>query len=210
MAGEGLGLLLTAHHGDDQAETLLMRLNRGSGVAGLAGVRAAGPVPGDDSGLRLCRPLLGWRRRELEAIVSAAGIEPAQDPSNSDEAFDRARLRRRMGEARWLDPAALARSAALLAEAEAALEWSAGRLFRERAETGERWVALNPHDLPPELLRRLVLRCLRRVRPGAAPRGEQLMSLIARLQAGGTATLGGVKASSGEIWRFEIAPPRRS
>lgn len=209
MAEEGLGLLLTAHHGDDQAETLLMRLNRGSGVAGLAGVRASGPVPGGGAGLRLCRPLLGWRRRELEAIVAAAGLEAAQDPSNRDESYDRARLRRQMGEAPWLDAAALARSAALLAEAEAALDWTVGPLFEARTEAGEGAVALRPDGLPAELLRRLVLRCLRRVVPGASPRGEQLVSLIEHLRSGGTATLCGVKASGGEAWRFEAAPPRR-
>lgn len=208
MEEEGLGLLLTAHHSDDQAETLLMRLNRGSGVAGLAGVRAAGRVPGSE--LRLYRPLLGWRRSELEAIVAAAGIEPARDPSNADEAFDRARLRRRMGEAPWLDPAALARSAALLAEAEAALEWTAGPLFAARAERTDAGAILRPHGLPPELLRRLVLRCLQSLAPGARPRGEPLASLIARLHEGKTATLCGVKATGGETWRFERAPPRRS
>jgi tRNA(Ile)-lysidine synthase len=209
MEGRKLDLLLTAHHSDDQAETLLMRLNRGSGVAGLAGVRGVGPLPGSDGRLRLCRPLLGWRRRELEAIVAAAGIEAAQDPSNLDESFDRARLRRQLGEAPWLDAAALSRSAALLAEAEAALEWTAGLLFSDRAEVAERIVTLRPKDLPPELLRRLVLRCLRLAAPGARPRGEPLAALIARLHAGGAATLCGVKASGGDSWRFEPAPPRR-
>lgn len=209
MAAEGLGVLLTAHHADDQAETLLMRLNRGSGVAGLAGVRAARPVPGSGGGLRLCRPLLGWRRSELEAVVAAAGIEPARDPSNRDEAFDRARLRRQMGEAPWLDAAALARSAALLAEAEAALEWTAERLFEARSEAGEGGVTLRPGELPAELVRRLVLRCLRRVAPAALPRGDQLAALVERLQSGGTGTLSGVKATGGETWRFEPAPPRR-
>ena len=209
MDEEEIDLLLTAHHADDQAETLLMRLNRGSGVAGLAGVRAMGPVPGGREGLRLCRPLLGWRRSELRAVVDAAGIEAARDPSNSDEAFDRARLRRQMGEAPWLDPAALARSAGLLAEAEAAIEWAAGPLFAARAEAAEGRVSLRPHGLPPELLRRLVLRCLRLLAPAANPRGDKLVDLIGRLQAGGTATLCGVKASGGETWRFEPAPPRR-
>ena len=209
MTAEGLGLLLTGHHGDDQAETLLMRLNRGSGVAGLAGVRASGPVPGGGAGLRLARPLLGWRRSELEAVVAAAGIEAAQDPGNGDERFDRARLRRQMTEAPWLDAAALARSAALLAEAETALQWAAARLFAARSEAAEGKVALRPQGLPPELVRRLVLRCLRLVAPAAQPRGDQLVALVARLQSGGSGTLSGVKASGGDIWRFEPAPPRR-
>ncbi|HYD36167.1 MAG TPA: tRNA lysidine(34) synthetase TilS [Allosphingosinicella sp.] len=209
MEAEGLDLLLTAHHADDQAETLVMRLNRGSGVAGLAGVRPAAPVPGGAVGLRLCRPLLGWRRSELEAVVAAAGIEPARDPSNADERFDRARLRRLLGEAPWLDPAALARSAALLAEAESALQWTVERLLAERAEAGEGGVTLRPRGLPPELVRRLVLKCLRLVAPGARPRGEQLVALVERLRSGGVATLCGVKASGGDSWRFEPAPPRR-
>jgi tRNA(Ile)-lysidine synthase len=187
-----------------------MRLNRGSGVAGLAGVRAAGPVPGSGGRLRLCRPLLGWRRSELEAVAAAAGVEPARDPSNEDERFDRVRLRRRLAEAPWLDPVALARSAALLAEAEAALDWTAGPLFAARAELEERAVTLRPNGLPAELLRRLVLRCLRQLAPGARPRGEALAAFIARLEQGGTATLCGVKGRSGETWRFEPAPPRRS
>lgn len=209
MEARGLGLLLTAHHADDQAETLLMRLNRSSGVAGLAGVRAEGRVPGSGGKLRLCRPLLGWRRSELEAVVASAGIEPALDPSNADERFDRVWLRRRMAEAGWLDAAALARSAALLAEAEAALEWTADGLFEGRVEAGEGSIALHPEGLPPEFLRRLVLRCLRQSEPAAKPRGEQLAALVERLRSGGSGTLCGVKASGGEVWRFERAPPRR-
>jgi tRNA(Ile)-lysidine synthase len=209
MEGARLGLLLTAHHCDDQAETLLMRLNRGSGVAGLAGVRALGAVPGSGGRLRLCRPLLGWRRRELQALVAEAGVEAALDPSNSDDRFDRARLRRRLGEAPWLDPSALARSAALLAEAEAALDWTAGPLFAARAELDGGTVKLRPNGLPPELLRRLVLFCLAQLAPGARPRGEALAAFIAALEGGGAATLCGVKGVGGATWRFEPAPPRR-
>jgi tRNA(Ile)-lysidine synthase len=210
MDGEGLGLLLTGHHCDDQAETLLMRLNRGSGVAGLAGVRALGAVPGSGGRLRLCRPLLGWRRSELQAVVAEAGVEAALDPSNWDERFDRARIRRRLAEAPWLDPSALARSAGLLAEAEAALDWTAGQMFEGRAEVGEGTVELRPDGLPPELLRRLVLRCLERIGPGARPRGEKLAAFTATLQQGGAATLCGVKGVGGDTWRFEPAPPRRT
>ena len=90
---------LTAHHQDDQAETLLMRLQRGAGLAGLAGIRPRAEI----EGLIVLRPLLGWRRAELAEIVADAGLVPVDDPSNSDERYDRARLRRRLAETDWLD-----------------------------------------------------------------------------------------------------------
>jgi tRNA(Ile)-lysidine synthase len=104
----GLAALATAHHADDQAETLLLRLNRGSGAAGLAGVRERGRIAG--SALTVIRPLLGWRRSELAEVVARAGIEAIEDPSNADERFDRVRIRRALREADWLDPAAPATS----------------------------------------------------------------------------------------------------
>lgn len=208
MARKGVGTLLTGHQADDQAETLLMRLQRGSGVRGLAGVRARGPVPGSAGRLTLCRPLLGWRRAELAAVVAAAGLTPVADPSNEDPAFDRVAMRRRLAEASWLDVAALARSAAALAEAEDALDAMAARLFEERV-SHEGGLSLDPDGMPPELLRRLVLRCIREVAPGAAPRGEQVTALAASLDRGEVTTLAGVKCSGGRLWRFEPAPPRR-
>jgi tRNA(Ile)-lysidine synthase len=195
-AAADVAWLATAHHLDDQAETLIMRLLRGSGLSGLAGIRAAAPP--------LVRPLLGWRRAELAAIVHAAGIEPVADPSNADERFDRVRVRRRLAEAEWLDPAALARSAAALAEAEQALDWAAGRLWYERVDG----FSLDPAGLPAEMRRRLVTRLLAAT-GGPAPRGTEIGRLLATLDAGGTATLAGVKCSGGKVWRFAPAPPRR-
>jgi tRNA(Ile)-lysidine synthase len=207
MAERGLGVLLTAHHADDQAETLLMRLNRGSGVAGLAGVRARLPTA---AGGLVCRPLLGWRRQELAALAAAAALEPVDDPSNRDEAYDRARLRARMAGADWLDVPALAGSAALLAEAEEALAATARQLAIERIETGKGAVVLHPEGVPPELLRRLLLDGLRRIAPDAAPRGAQLTALAEGLRSGRTLTLAGVRCrGGGRAWRFEPAPPRR-
>lgn len=192
----GAAFLVTAHHLDDQAETLVMRLARGAGLAGLSGIRAVNPP--------LLRPLLGWRRAELAAIVEAAGIRAVADPSNEDERFDRARVRKRLAEADWLDPAALARSAAALAEAEDALDWAAERLWRERADGA----ILDPIGLPAELRRRLVLRMIAAL-DGPAPRGAELARLLATLEAGGTATLSGLKCTGGPLWRFAPAPPRR-
>jgi tRNA(Ile)-lysidine synthase len=196
----GLAFLVTAHHLDDQAETLLMRLQRGAGLAGLSGIRARADI----DGLLVLRPLLGWRRAELAAIVAEAGLTPVADPSNLDPRYDRARLRKHLAQTDWLDPAPLARSAAALAEAEAALDWAADRLWAERADGR----SLDPAGLPAELRRRLLLRMLAAL--GAPPpRGEEVGRLLATLDAGGTATLAGIKCSGGPLWRFAPAPPRR-
>lgn len=197
----GLEWVLTAHHADDQAETLLMRLNRGSGTGGLRGVR---PVNG-----RVVRPLLGWRRAELAHIVDEAGLQAIADPSNFDERFDRARLRRQLALAPWINAAAFARSAQALAEVDEAVEWAVDRLVAERSAGGAESLRLDARDLPGELRRRLLLRALRCIAPTAEPRGDALTRLLATLEAGGTATLAGVKCSGGAPWRFEPAPPRR-
>lgn len=111
---ERLELILTAHHADDQAETLLMRLNRGSGLAGLAGVRERRLIEGTD--IELARPLLGFRRNELWAVIDGAGIPVADDPSNRDAAYDRVRLRQNLERSDWIDVDGLARSASLIEE----------------------------------------------------------------------------------------------
>lgn len=198
----GLDWLLTAHHADDQAETLLMRLNRGSGIRGLSGVRA---VNG-----RITRPLLGWRRLELAAIAAAAGLTPVEDPSNSDPRFDRARVRAELARAPWLDPAAIARSAAALAEADAAIDWAAERLWAERARPAADGWTLDAAGLPAELARRLIERALALLAPQAAPRGTEIGRLIAALAGGGTTTLADVRVrAEGARWHFAPAPPRQ-
>lgn len=206
---EEVGWIATGHHLDDQAETLLMRLVRGSGLPGLAGVRAAGPLPGTPD-LRLIRPLLGWRRADLRGIVAAAGIEPVEDPSNSDPRYDRSRIRGILAAADWIAPEAVARSAGALAEAEEALDWAADRLAAERMRAAGSGLALDVVGLPPELRRRLVLEALRRLGVEAPPRGHALQRLLGALEAGETATLAGVKAMGGATWRFAPAPPRRA
>ncbi len=197
----GYDHILTAHHADDQLETMIMRLNRGAGVAGLAGIRARRGV--------LVRPLLGWRKAELEMIAAGAGLEARDDPSNRDDRFDRARLRKALAEAQWLDPQAAAQSAAALAEAEAALNWTAETYAARRISDQDGVIALDPRDLPRELVRRMTLICLRLVAPDAQPRGEELDRLLSRLANGETATLAGVKCIGDELWLFTPAPARR-
>jgi tRNA(Ile)-lysidine synthase len=81
--------LMTAHHADDQAETLAMRAARSSGPDGLAGMAAL--VEHRD--LRLLRPLLGVPRRRLTATIEDRGVDWIDDPSNEDRRFERVRVR---------------------------------------------------------------------------------------------------------------------
>ena len=199
---QGLDFLATAHHADDQLETLVMRLNRGSGIKGMAGIR---PRRG-----AIIRPLLGWRKAELLALVSDAGITAVEDPSNVDDRFDRARVRKALAAADWLDPVAAGRTAAAIASAEEALIWATTRAAETRVSRADGGpLTLDPAGLPFELLRRLVIECLRQIAPNARPRDEEIHRLISQLQQGKTATLGGVKGVSGAVWRFTPVPPPR-
>lgn len=202
----GCTAILTAHHADDQAETLLMRASRGSGVDGLAGVRAAGRW----NDTPVLRPLLGWRRAELVAIVEVAGLAAVDDSSNRDPAHDRSRFRALIGASADLDPAGLARSAGALADASDALRWSFERLAGERISSSAESRAIDPTGLPREYRRRLLTHVLAEFGE-PVPRGPALDRLLATLDAGGTATLGAIKArSDGTRWLLEPAPPRRS
>jgi tRNA(Ile)-lysidine synthase len=220
-AGAGLGAVATAHHADDQAETLLMRLNRGSGLAGLAGVRPRARLGGGE--IPLLRPLLGWRKAELAKVVVEAGITPAADPSNTDPAFDRARLRARLALADWLDPVQIAASAAHLAESWQALEWYAELDWHEmvmREDTpeglpGYAYCANVPRVIAIETILRIIT-----VLGGHATRSEAARAWE-RLWAGENASLGGVLAVPGvervekvgvpmRVWRFRPEPARGS
>lgn len=201
----GLAALATGHHLDDQIETLVMRLNRGSGLAGLAGVRPRGVVPGGV--VPVLRPLLDWRHGELEAVVAAAGISIARDPSNDDRRFDRVRIRHALAQCDWLEAEGWARSAALLADAEGYLacrleEAWAGRVVGDRNELR---MAPGPSDFEAVELARRAIAAL----GGAAARSE-IAVLVARLRRGENASLGGVLArSEGQCWLFAPEPPRR-
>ena len=206
----GLTAVLTAHHLDDQAETLLMRLARGAGVRGLAGMRRVARVPATD--IPLVRPLLGWRRSELEALCAAARLEPVRDPSNEDDSFERVRVRKALANAEWLDPEALAASAGHLADADTALDWACDLEWHRAVTASDREIAYEPTDAPPEIRRRVVRRAvLALASEGDGDlRGREIDRIIAALAAGRAATLRGVLCTGGPEWRFTRAPARRA
>lgn len=203
--------LLTGHHLDDQAETFLMRLSRGAGVKGLAGMRRVTRVPGGE--ISVVRPLLGWRHKDLEEVCAAAGVEALQDPSNEDEQFERVRFRKALERADWLDAESVATSAMHLAEADGALHWATD-IEWQRAVTREgNQIVYRPTDAPREIRRRVIRRAVLALATeggGAELRGREIDQVIAALRMGKRATLRGVLCIGGPEWRFTRAPARRA
>ncbi|WP_292965875.1 tRNA lysidine(34) synthetase TilS [Novosphingobium sp. UBA1939] len=207
MEAESVAALATAHHADDQAETLVMRLNRASGVAGLAGVRERSWVP--DADHLLIRPVLGWRRAELAEMVAQAGLVAADDPSNRNEAFDRVRVRQALASADWLDVGAWARAAGHIAEADDALDWAAGREYGARVLREGMGVTYRP-AAPRAIALRVLARIIEDM-DGEAARGEAVARLYDTLLARQPMSIGGLVARPGpQGWVLMKAPKRRA
>jgi tRNA(Ile)-lysidine synthase len=210
--------VLTAHTRDDQAETLLMRLLRGSGIAGLSAMARES----ERDGILLARPLLDVPKSRLIATLNKAKIAFADDPTNRDAAFTRPRLRALLPllAAEGGDARRLARLAARLARANEAVE--------VLTDGAERYLALRTDpsrpgldarafaDIPEEIRLRLLRRSLDRVgHEGPAELGkvEALLTTLDRAiaaQSGLKTTLAGAVASlaRGRI-RFTPAPLRK-
>lgn len=190
--------LLTAHHLDDQAETFLLRLARGSGARGLAAMAAVR----ERANLRILRPLLRHRRAPLEAYLLAEGEEWIDDPSNADPVFARARLRVLMPAlaARGLSADRIAGTATRLGAQRRGLEAMAARLLAMAAFPHPAgFIVLDRESFlgaPDEVRRPALARALGAV-GGApyAPRYERLARLDAAIARARFAprTLGGCR-----------------
>ena len=199
---DGCGFVATAHHADDQLETVLMRIKRGSGIDGLAGVRA-------QQG-RIIRPLLAFTKSELEEICALSNVTPVRDRSNEDDSFDRVAMRQWLASAEHpFDPHRALRTATAFADASEALEWTTDRVFETRVSSDGSDIILNPAGLPREIQRRLVLRILDHIQPGYIPRGDATDRALETLNESGRQLLGDVLCEGGTIWRFRLAPPRQ-
>lgn len=180
----GYDTVVTAHHQDDQAETLLLRLARGSGVYGLAAMAPEVEI----DGVRLARPLLGVPGGALKEVAEASELPLARDPSNADPRYDRVRLRTLMPAmaAEGLTRERLAETAERLRSAAEALDETASALLSEHVAVDELGVArgsvaalLSAH---PEIGRRALARLLKAVGGTAyTPRLDRLQGLYAFL-----------------------------
>lgn len=206
----GLAFVATAHHLDDQAETLLMRLHRGAGLSGLAGIRARRSLAGT---VELIRPVLGWRRRELREVLAASGVCAVEDPANLDPAHDRTRARAFLERSpEWPERRRMAASASHLADAEEALEWAVAHLSQARLRQEGGKIVLEAGDLPVDLRRRLLRRAIALLAGGGEDvRGDVLARALRKLEQGEPAALCGLLVRpEGLHWKIAPEPPRRS
>jgi tRNA(Ile)-lysidine synthase len=184
MASDGIGVLLTGHHQQDQAETVLMRMAHGSGIEGLKGMSPLADV----EGVRVFRPLLGVDPLMLRQIVEDAGLTPALDPSNQDTHYERVRWRQAMPALSelGLDAAAFSVFAERMAEADAAIAQIADGCFAELVRLdgfGAARIELAPFiGLSPAISTRLLSRVLNivggRQKPRALGQVERLRQSI--------------------------------
>jgi tRNA(Ile)-lysidine synthase len=217
----GAAHLLTGHHADDQAETILFRLGRGSGPGGLAGMRRESPAA---PGVTLTRPLLGLTKAQLTRICQEAGHAFVDDPSNHDLSYARVRLRaeheaaKRLG----LDTPTLVRLGTRLARAEDALEAEGRRCLTLAGgawEPGRFTAKLAPlRDTKPEIWIRLLRQAFDGLGAGCGPlRLDRLEALAENLSAALRAntvlkaTLHGTCITLGRNTMLTIVPepPRR-
>ncbi|TAK48387.1 MAG: tRNA lysidine(34) synthetase TilS [Xanthobacteraceae bacterium] len=213
----GASHVLTAHTSDDQAETVLMRMARGSGLAGLAAMAADSPR----EGLMLGRPLIEVSKARLMATLEKAGIACAQDSSNRDPRYARVRWRALMPQlaAEGLDARTLTRLASRLSRADAALEAATDAAFDSLVQRlpPSRWrIARDGFArLPQEVRLRLVGRAVDRLGHEGPVELAKLERLMAALDAAPGVgrlkrTLAGAVVSLGaDHLTVEPAPARR-
>ncbi len=204
----GIETVLTGHTKDDQAETFLMRLARGSGVDGLAAIH---PVQHADT---LCwmRPLLAIGRHDLRGLLQDKGLSWAEDPSNDDRRFTRVRFRQAQAELSELGLSidVLAQTAERLQSARHALEIATQTLARQIAqprESGSVRLQIAPlRAAPAELQYRLVAHGLRWVASTPyRPRFDSLKHLIDGIFTGRKQSLSGCLIAPTNEFTVEIS-----
>jgi tRNA(Ile)-lysidine synthase len=201
-AAHDLHNLFLAHTEDDQIETFLLRLGRGSGIDGLSGMRAIAPLPIPGfAGVHVLRPLLHIRRAELRAYLRDRGTVWFEDPMNEDVRYARVRVRNAMPalEAAGLSPQRIAHAVRHLARAREALQTATRDFLACHARMDSDAALLDASALglaDREIGLRALADLLVRVGGGSyRPRFERLESLFDAILAGSFAarTLAGCR-----------------
>lgn len=197
-------MLAVGHTADDQAETMLMRMARASGVTGLSGMAERRA----HNGVILLRPLLDVTRRELRGYLQGRGIEWAEDPSNEDSRFERVRVRRALKELEplGLTPGVFAKIARNMAKAREALDWYVFLAARDLVHFQAGAVVLCQRKfrtLPSETRHRLLVRAIQWISGSPYPPRRLPMEQAAlAARTGGSVTLAGCRllTAGSQIW----------
>jgi tRNA(Ile)-lysidine synthase len=209
--------VVTAHTADDQAETLLMRLGRGSGIDGLAGMAMERPLLPDGS-VRLVRPLLAVTKAQLLSVLEDAGLPWLEDPSNDRTDFERVRLRRSAAhlDALGLSNDKLALSASRLMRAREALDRVTDERLRALVATHggvfaslprQAWQS-EPQEIRVRVLARLLAAYGGEAKPARLSQVEALDDALTRDDRPHAQTLGGCILSKGRTTlRLYREPP---
>ena len=210
-AAHQVGCLLTAHHLRDQAETFLLRLQRGSGLEGLCAMREVSIY----EGLKILRPLLGVAPEELRAWLTAQNIRWCEDESNADRRYQRNKIRAflpQLAAQTGITPAKLAAAAHNLQSAESFIAEQVEKTLAQQVEVepgGVFHFAYTDYlGWHPELKFCLLARLCKR---DYIPRAERVLGLIARLNklpfSGATLGEKAIVLTAGRVW---IVPEQTS
>ena len=202
----GISTVAIGHTADDQAETVLMRLSRRSGVDGLSGIQHRTVR----EGITWVRPLLRTRRETLQAYLEKRHIPWINDPSNDDDRFDRIKARKALNilSDLGITSEVLAEVADHLSEARRALDWQTFLAAKHvvRVEAGA--VVLDETALrlqPEEIQRRLIVRAIMWVSgSNYSPRRAAVANVLASLRKGQAGTVDGchIRRIAAHIWIF--------
>lgn len=208
--------IVLAHHADDQAETLLMRMAAGSGPEGLCGMQ----IRSERDGMVLLRPFLKLPKATLVATAQAAQWHWHEDPSNQNARFERIRLRhmQSLREAVGLTSARMVRLSERLARQQEAIDWMVALYWLQlvRQDKGVLTFEKGLWALPAEIVLRLLAKALHVLNPDVVLRLERLELLQTSLydfvfrQQNGRRTLGGCVLSVSNKGHLTLAPePKR-
>ncbi|NCG10449.1 MAG: tRNA lysidine(34) synthetase TilS [Alphaproteobacteria bacterium] len=195
--------LVTAHHLEDQAETFLLRLARGSGLDGLSGMQSIRNY----EGVALLRPFLDVPRECLHQTTAKAGLEPISDPSNSNRRFARVRIRNKMDllSEEGMTAARLADTAGRLLQARQALEQVTENFMQTAVRLDEYGIAYLTYaslrDQPEDILRRTINRLLTPY-GGYPPRAESVQRILDEVFLKPRPPKEGGKTINGFVLRF--------
>lgn len=196
--------LVLGHTADDQAETVLMRLARASGVTGLAAM----PVRRCMQGVTLMRPMLEVQRSDLRDYLTRAEVSWIDDPTNEDQTFDRIKARRALETLADLGITVhgLTRVAQNMAQARDALDWYSFLAARDTAKVSAGDLVLDLRrfrTLPEEIARRLLVQAIHWITGSEyPPRRAAMQGFLDAIRQGRSATLNGCRAvrQGASIW----------